>query len=151
MMICDDLICHNSYIILYYINALVLIMCWIGRNLNSREDLEREDLDVKKKTRIYKNLIRPHFEYCAKLWNPAAEHGNWSFILRIESVQKIEIEEVDPLSYSKRLLPGSSWLYLFTTSERERRSDERGARSPAKRLQILGLTTLAERRSRVVT
>ena len=27
-------------------------------------------------------------------------------------------------------LPGSSWLYLFTT-ERERRSDERGARSPA--------------------
>ena len=33
----------------------------------------------------------------------------------------------------QKLLPGSSWLYLFTT-ERERRSDERGARSPAKKL-----------------
>ena len=70
--------------------------------------------------RIYKTLIRPHLEYCVQLWNPAAEHGNWSLILRIESVQRRftrMIEEVGLLPYSERL-------------------------------RILGLTTLAERRSR---
>ena len=70
--------------------------------------------------RICKTLIRPHLEYCVQLWNPAAEHGNWSLILRIESVQRRftrMIEEVGLLPYSERL-------------------------------QILELTTLAERRSR---
>ena len=70
--------------------------------------------------RVYKALIRPHLEYCVQLWNPAAEHGNWSQILRIESVQRRftrMIEGVGLLPYSERL-------------------------------QILQLTTLAERRSR---
>ena len=70
--------------------------------------------------RVYKTLIRPHLEYCVQLWNPAAEHGNWSLILRIESVQRRftrMIEGVGLLPYSERL-------------------------------QILQLTTLAERRSR---
>ena len=56
--------------------------------------------------RVYKTLIRPHLEYCVQLWNPAAEHGNWSLILRIESVQRRftrMIEEVGLLPYSERL------------------------------------------------
>ena len=88
------------------------MLCWIARNLISREKTLM--------LRIYKTLIRPHLEYCVQLWNPAAEHGNWSLILRIESVQRRftrMIEEVGLLPYSERL-------------------------------QILELTTLAERRSR---
>ena len=70
--------------------------------------------------RIYKMLVRPHLEYCVQLWNPAAEYGNWSLIMRIEGVQRRftrMIEGVGLLPYSERL-------------------------------QILELTTLAERRSR---
>ena len=88
------------------------MLCWISRNLISRERFLM--------LRVYKALIRPHLEYCVQLWNPAAEHGNWSLILRIESVQRRftrMIEEVGLLPYSERL-------------------------------QILQLTTLAERRSR---
>ena len=88
------------------------MLCWIARNLISREKTLM--------LRIYKTLIRPHLEYCVQLWNPAAEHGNWSLIVRIESVQRRftrMIEEVGLLPYSERL-------------------------------RILGLTTLAERRSR---
>ena len=87
------------------------MLCWIARNLISREKTLM--------LRIYKTLIMPHLEYCVQLSNPAAEHGNWSLILRIESVQRrfTRIEKVGLLSYSERL-------------------------------QILELTTLAERRSR---
>ena len=88
------------------------MLCWISRNLISRERFLM--------LRVYKTLIRPHLEYCVQLWNPAAEHGNWSLILRIESVQRRftrMIEGVGLLPYSERL-------------------------------QILQLTTLAERRSR---
>ena len=88
------------------------MICWITRNLISREKLLM--------LRVYKTLIRPHLEYCVQLWNPAAEHGNWYLILRIEGVQRRftrMIEEVGLLPYSERL-------------------------------QILGLTTLVERRSR---
>ena len=88
------------------------MLCWIARNLISRETTLM--------LRVYKTLIRPHLEYCEQLWNPAAEHGNWSQILRIESVQRCftrMIEGVGLLPYSERL-------------------------------QILQLTTLAERRSR---
>ena len=70
--------------------------------------------------RVYKTLIRPHLEYCVQLWNPAAEHGNWSLIMRIENVQR----------RFTRMIEG---VGLFPYSER---------------LQILDLTTLAERRSR---
>ena len=88
------------------------MLCWISRNLISRE----KSLML----RVYKTLIRPHLEYCVQLWNPAVEHGNWFLILRMKSVQrrfKRMIEEVGLLPYSERL-------------------------------QILQLTTLAERRSR---
>ena len=88
------------------------MICWITRNLISRE----KHLML----RVYETLIRPHLEYCVQLWNPAAEHGNWSLILRIEGVQRRftrMIEEVGLLPYSERL-------------------------------QVLELTTLVERRSR---
>ena len=51
------------------------MLCWISRNLISRE----KSLML----RVYKTLIRPHLEYCVQLWNPAAEHGNWSLILTV--------------------------------------------------------------------
>ncbi len=56
------------------------MLCWISRNLISRE----KSLML----RIYKTLVRPHLEYCVQLWNPAAEYGNWSLIMRIEGVQR---------------------------------------------------------------
>ena len=65
---------------------------------------------------------RPHLEYCVQLWNPAAEHGNWSLIVRIESVQRRftrMIEEVGLLPYSKRL----RILQLTTLAERRSRGD----------------------------
>ena len=90
------------------------MLCWISRNLISRE----KSLML----RVYKTLIRPHLEYCVQLWNPAAEHGNWSLILRIESVQRRftrMIEEVGLLPYSERL-----WILQLTTlAERRSRGD----------------------------
>ena len=69
---------------------------------------------------IYKALIRPHIEYCVQLWNPVAEFGNWNLILALEGVQR-----------------------RFT-----RLIDEIGTLPYSQRLDILGLTTLAERRNR---
>ena len=69
---------------------------------------------------IYKALIRPHLEYCVQLWNPVAEHGKWSLILELEGVQR-----------------------RFT-----RLIDEVGILPYSERLDVLMLTTLAERRSR---
>ena len=90
------------------------MLCWISRNLINRE----KSLML----RVYKTLIRPHLEYCVQLWNPAAEHGNWSLILRIESVQRRftrMIEEVGLLPYSERL----RILQLTTLAERRSRGD----------------------------
>ncbi|KAL5250782.1 hypothetical protein ACHWQZ_G016501 [Mnemiopsis leidyi] len=69
---------------------------------------------------IYKALIRPHLEYCVQLWNPVAAHGNWATVLELESVQR-----------------------RFT-----RLIDEVGTLPYSQRLEILNLTTLAERRIR---
>ena len=66
--------------------------------------------------RIYKTLIRPNLEYCVQLWNRVHEHGNWSIILRIEGVQQQFTQMINGIG----LLPYSE------------------------RLEILGLTTLAE-------
>ena len=44
------------------------MLCWITRNLISREKLLI--------LRVYNTLIRPNLEYCVQLWNPVAEHGN---------------------------------------------------------------------------
>ena len=55
-----------------------------------------------------------------QLWNPAPEHGNWSLILKIESVQRRFTRMIDGVG----LLPYSE------------------------RLEILKLTTLIERRAR---
>ena len=90
------------------------MICWISRNLISRE----RSLML----RVYKTLIRPHLEYCVQLWNPAAEHGNWSLIMRIESVQRRftrMIEGVGLLPYSERL----RILELTTLAERRSRGD----------------------------
>ncbi|KAL5254842.1 hypothetical protein ACHWQZ_G014322 [Mnemiopsis leidyi] len=69
---------------------------------------------------IYKALIRPHLEYCVQLWNPVVAHGNWGTVLELESVQR-----------------------RFT-----RLIDEVGTLPYSRRLEILNLTTLAERRIR---
>ena len=66
---------------------------------------------------IYKALIRPHLEYCVQLWNPVAAHGSWGTVLELESVQR-----------------------RFT-----RLIDEVGTLPYSRRLDILNLTTLAER------
>ena len=72
--------------------------------------------------RVYKALIRPHLEYWVQLENPTVENGNWSQILRIESVQRLftrMIEEVDLLPYSERL----QILQLTTLAKRGSRGD----------------------------
>ena len=69
---------------------------------------------------IYKALIRPHLEYCVQLWNPAATHGSWGIVLELEGVQR-----------------------RFT-----RLINEVGTLPYSRRLDILNLTTLAERRLR---
>jgi hypothetical protein len=69
---------------------------------------------------IYKTLIRPHLEYCVQLWNPIATHGSWGIILELEAVQR-----------------------RFT-----RLINEVGTLPYSRRLEILNLTTLAERRVR---
>ena len=76
--------------------------------------------DVKTMLAVYKSMIRPHIEYCVQLWNPMAVHGNWSLILELEGVQR-----------------------RFT-----RLIDEVGTLPYSQRLDILKLTTLAERRLR---
>ena len=72
---------------------------------------------------IYKALIRPHLEYCVQLWNPVAEHGNWSLILELEGVQRrftrLIDHEVGTLPYSERL----DILKLTTLAERRIRGD----------------------------
>ena len=90
------------------------MLCWISRNMISRE----KSLMI----RVYKALIRPHLEYCVQLWNPVAEYGNWSLILRIEGVQRRftrMIEGVGLLPYSERLRV----LELTTLAERRSRGD----------------------------
>ena len=69
---------------------------------------------------IYKALIRPHLEYCVQLWNPPAAHGSWGTVLELESVQR-----------------------RFT-----RLIDEVGTLPYSHRLEILNLTSLAERQIR---
>ena len=69
---------------------------------------------------IYKVLVRPHLEYCVQLWNPVPEHGNWGLIKELEGVQRRFTRLVDGIG----TLPYSE------------------------RLKALGLTTLAERRTR---
>ena len=63
--------------------------------------------------------IRPHLEHCVQPWNPAAVHGNWTLISRIESVQRRftrMIEEVGLLPYSERRR-----ILQLTTERRSRR------------------------------
>ena len=69
---------------------------------------------------IYKTIIRPHLEYCTQLWSPVAGHGNWAMIIELEGVQRRFTRLIDGIG----TLPYSQ------------------------RLEILNLTTLAERRIR---
>ena len=71
-------------------------------------------------TKVYKTLIRPHVEYCTQAWAPVARHGNWNFILKLESIQR-------------KVTRAISGLRDFTYKQR---------------LESLGLTTLLERRMR---
>ena len=72
---------------------------------------------------IYKTLIRPHLEYCVQLWSPVATNGSWGIILDLEAVQR----------RFTRLIIEVGTLPIIPYS---------------RRLEILNLTTLAERRIR---
>lgn len=85
---------------------------WVMRNILSR--------DAHVITKVYKTLIRPHVEYCTQAWAPVARHGNWNFILKLESIQR-------------KVTRAISGLRDFTYKQR---------------LESLGLTTLLERRMR---
>ena len=87
---------------------------WTMRNIISREAYVI--------TRVYKTLIRPHVEYCTQAWAPAAKHGNWKFILKLEGVQRRithVISGLEDLSYKKSL----EALGLTTLLERRMRGD----------------------------
>ena len=71
---------------------------------------------------IYKTIVRPHLEYCAQLWSPPAQHGNWSMIIALENVQRRFtrlINDIGTLPYSERLRA----LCLTTLAERRIRGD----------------------------
>jgi len=71
---------------------------------------------------IYKSLVRPHLEYCVKIWNPPAKHGFWRMILDIEDVQRKFTRLIDGLGlldYNQRLKS----LGLTTLVERRMRGD----------------------------
>ena len=71
---------------------------------------------------VYKQLIRPHLEYCTQVWAPPPEHGNWSLIMNIEAVQR-EVTKIisglENFSYKERL----DSLKLTTLLERRMRGD----------------------------
>ena len=105
------------------------MICWIARNLVLR--------DRNVMIAIYKALIRPHLEYCVQLWNPIAEHGNWSLVLELEGVQRRFtrlIDEVGTLPYSQRL----EILKLTTLAERRNRGDLIEAFKAIKEISNLG-------------
>ena len=90
------------------------ILAWVARNVITR--------DKSVMVSIYKSLIRPHLEYCAQIWSPVAEHGNWGTILEIESVQRRFTRMIEGLgmdSYSQRL----ESIHLTTLAERRLRGD----------------------------
>ena len=71
---------------------------------------------------VYKHIIRPHLEYCAQVWAPVAEHGNWATIMQIESVQRGVTKIIvgcEDLSYKERL----DKLKMTTLLERRMRGD----------------------------
>ena len=87
---------------------------WIKRTLVSR--------DMHVILQVYKHIIRPHLEYCAQVWAPVAEHGNWASIMQIESVQRGVTKIItgcEDLSYKDRL----DKLNLTTLLERRMRGD----------------------------
>ena len=87
---------------------------WLFRNFVSRE----QDTII----HLYKSMIRPHLEYCPQVWSPLSKHGNWSFIMSLESVQRwvtSSIQGMDNLTYRQRL----EKLNLTTLHERRMRGD----------------------------
>ena len=87
---------------------------WVSRSVISRE----KDVMLN----IYKSLVRPNLEYCVQLWNPVPAHGNWSTIMKLESVQRSFTRLIDGiglLPYKERLQK----LKLTTLIERRARGD----------------------------
>ena len=87
---------------------------WLLRNFISRE----KDTII----HLYKSMIRPHLEYCPQVWAPVSKHGNWSFIMKLESVQRWVtscVQGMENLSYRQRL----ENLNLTTLHERRMRGD----------------------------
>ena len=90
------------------------MIAWVTRNLISRK---RHIM-----LNVYKSIIRPHLEYCTQLWSPVAGHGNWSYIMDLEKVQRrftSMIDDIGTLPYSQRL----ENLKLTTLAERRIRGD----------------------------
>ena len=54
-------------------------IAWVSRNLLNKDSYIL--------ARVYQTIIRPKLEYCLQLWNPVDCHGNWSVILKLESIQ----------------------------------------------------------------
>ena len=87
---------------------------WLFRNFVSRE----QDTII----HLYKSMIRPHLEYCPQVWSPLSKHGNWSFIMSLESVQRWvtrSTQGMDNLTYRQRL----EKLNLTNLHERRMRRD----------------------------
>ena len=87
---------------------------WVSRSVISREKAVMLN--------IYKSLVRPNLEYCVQLWNPVPAHGNWSIIMKLESVQRSFTRLIDGiglLPYRERLQE----LKLTTLIERRARGD----------------------------
>ena len=117
------------------INKANKMICWITRNLISREKVLM--------LRIYKALVRPHLEYCVQLWNPAPEHGNWSTILKIEGVQRRFTRMIDEVGLELEL--EFTIMPLWASQYKTVRI---GLLPYSEQLGVLKLTTLIERRTR---
>ena len=96
------------------VNKAKSVIGWVKRSLICRNKFVMLN--------VYKSLIRPHIEYAVQAWNPAAVHGNWKQILKLEDVQRSFTRLIDGigiLPYSKRLRK----LQLTTLLERRMRGD----------------------------
>ena len=69
---------------------------------------------------MHKTLIPPHIEYCPQDRALVSGHGNWSVILKFESIQRVTkmIKRVKDYSYSEKLK--KIMIYNYTRKKSER-------------------------------
>ena len=61
------------------ISTVRVMIGWVVRNFMSRK------VNI---VLIYKTLKRPHKAYSPHAWAPVSRHGNWSVILRLDTIQR---------------------------------------------------------------